>query len=291
MFDPFPLAEVIRSGKTESIHYGHAVVLSTSGIQKQYGNADFNCYTRSIIKPIQAKISYDLLGRNLQDQFLALACASHTSQPAQIEILKNFAEHFKIDISCLQCGFDPKYPDSRLHHNCAGKHLLVVSACMHAGLAVNSYLDFNHPIQIAIHNELIRLLRQDPKTSIYRGVDGCGLPTYYLSIKQMAEIFLALIQDPSYQPLINAMINYPELVGGPEQIDSLIMKSSPGNFLAKGGAESLMMIANLNKKEVLIIKIVDGSNRAKAFISSNLLKDLGWMDIKIPNSMFKSQLA
>jgi L-asparaginase len=289
VFDPYPLAEIIRSGKTESIHYGHAVVLSKQGIKKYYGNPDFQCYTRSIIKPIQAKVSYDFLDKKLENKFLALACASHNSEPEQIEALRQFAQEFEISEKCLQCGFDTKNTQSTLNHNCAGKHLAMLSACKKSNLELSNYLNIDHPIQVAILQEMLNLLNTDPQPKIHTGIDGCSLPTFYLSLKDMAKIFLNLIQNLDYLPIINAMNLYPFLIGGKNQIDSMIMNQAPNKFIAKGGAEGLMMVANLSAQEVLIIKIIDGSSRAKAYITSKLMREIGWLDINISNKLYNAR--
>jgi L-asparaginase II len=286
---PYPLAFVTRCGKTESIHYGHAVVLSNQGIKKHYGDPSFCCYTRSIIKPIQAKISYEFLGLNLDQEFLALACASHNSEPNQLNSLKKFAEHFSIDTTCLQCGFDPRYANSTLNHNCAGKHLAMISACKNSKLDLDTYLSPDHPLQKSIYQEIIKLLGNNAKTPIHTGIDGCSLPTFYMSLENMAQIFLALIKDPAYKPIIDAMNAYPNLVGGKEHIDSIIMRSQPHQFIAKGGAEGLMMVANLDAQEILIIKIVDGSSRAKPFITSKLLQELDWLNLDIDCKIYNSK--
>ena len=286
--EPYPLALVTRSGKTESIHYGHALVLGKSGIKKKYGNPDFCCYTRSIIKPIQAKISFDFLEHNLNQEFLALACASHNSEPDQLNYLTKFAEHFNIDTTCLKCGFDPKYPNSTLNHNCAGKHLAMISACKNSKLDLDTYLNPDHLLQKSIYQELVKLGDKNLLAPIHTGIDGCSLPTFYMSLKNMAKIFLAMIQDPDYTSIINAMNTYPNLIGGKRQIDSIIMSSAPNKFIAKGGAEGLMIVANLQVQEILIIKIIDGSSRAKAFITAKLLRELDWLDLQIENKLFNA---
>jgi len=287
--DPYPLALVTRCGKTESIHYGHAVVLGNQGIRKHYGDPSFCCYTRSIIKPIQAKISYEFLGLNLDQEFLALACASHNSEPNQLNSLKKFAEHFSIDTTCLQCGFDPRYPNSTLNHNCAGKHLAMISACKNSKLDLDTYLSPDHPLQKSIYQEIINLLGKNAITPIYTGIDGCSLPTFYMSLENMAQLFLALIKDPTYRAIINAMNTYPDLVGGEKQIDSIIMRNQPNKFIAKGGAEGLMMVANLDTQEILIIKIVDGSSRAKAYITAKLIREIGWLNLNIENNIYNAR--
>ena len=64
----------------------------------------------------------------------------------------------------------------------------------------------------------------------------------------MANLFLAILKDPAYKKITDAMNKFPLLIGGERQIDSLIMKHNPYKFIAKGGAEGLMMVLNLEKK-------------------------------------------
>jgi hypothetical protein len=49
-----------------------------------------------------------------------------------------------------------------------------------------------------------------------------------------------------------------------------------------------MMVANLQVQEILIIKIIDGSSRAKAFITAKLLRELDWLDLQIENKLFNA---
>ena len=51
------LATVYRNKQIESIHYGIAVLVKGEKIIQSWGNGEFKCFTRSIIKTIQAKVS------------------------------------------------------------------------------------------------------------------------------------------------------------------------------------------------------------------------------------------
>jgi L-asparaginase II len=171
----------------------------------------------------------------------------------------------------------------------------MIAASKKQGWDINSYHDLNHPLQQAIKNELIRLYAaaegDDAQIGSKTAVDGCGISTFYLSLKQMARIFTKMLTDPAYVEIIRAMKEYPLIIGGTRQIDSLLMKNS-SNLIAKGGAEGLMMIANLEKQEVLVIKIIDGSSRAKSVISLAFVESLGWIEsglIKLDNSIYNSR--
>lgn len=286
------LAQVYRGAEVESLHSGIAVLFSSSGLKQAWGDPDFSCYTRSIIKPIQAKVSQELLGVKLSSVELAMATASHHAEAEQLKQIKALMDKFDIKETNLHCGLysSPHHKlTSVIEHNCSGKHTLMIAACKKQGWDINNYHDLNHPIQEAVKNELARLY--DAPIGSKTAVDGCGIPTFYLSLKQMAKIFTKMLADPAYAEIIRAMREYPLIIGGAKQIDSLLMKNS-SNLIAKGGAEGLMMIANLEKQEVLVIKIIDGSSRAKSMISLAFAESLGWIEtglIKLDNSIYNSR--
>lgn len=280
--------QVCRSGRLESEHYGHVVVYDQQGLSREYGSAQFQCYTRSIIKPIQAKVSSSFIQEGLADKFLAIACASHNATEEQLKVLHEFSTQMSIDIASLRCGCDAKFPGAPIYHNCAGKHLAMLCAAKSQGWSLDNYFAMEHPLQNNVAAELNRLLTRPESEQRPYGIDGCGLPTFYLSLEEMGKLFFNLIIDPAYQKIIEVMNQYPQLIGGPKQIDTTIMQSQPGKFIAKGGAEGLLMIANLVTKQVLVIKISDGANRAKPVLAARLLQELGWLDLDIDTSILNA---
>ncbi len=274
------LAKVLRADAVESIHYGHACLFSKSGLAQIWGDENFYCFTRSIIKPIQAKVSLIDLDNAVSNEDIAIGSASHSGNEEARLLVRDLLNKFANVESNLKCGtFVTKHKnlESRIHHNCSGKHSLMLAACKKQNYSIDNYDDLKHPLQQKILQELQRLSGKD---SIRTAIDGCGLPTFYLAIKDMAKTFYNLITDPDYQRIISAMNQFPFIVGGEEQFDSLLMNKYPNKFLAKGGAEGLMVVCNLEKQESLLIKIIDGSSRAKAFITNKFLEELNWIEKK-----------
>jgi L-asparaginase len=275
------LATLYRSDLAESLHMGHICFRDNSSNFRTWGSDEFKCFTRSCIKPIQAKLSCDLLDGALEEELLALACGSHLGEDIHIDQAQKFLKDFNITEAELNCGRQSKSRgqlNSSLYHNCSGKHLAIIAACKKQGWSIDNYLSIEHP-----YNQILlsRLKSLSGLAEIEFGYDDCGLPSFYMSLRSITEIFYQMIVSEEYQKLLSVMNSYPYLVAGNDHIDSLIMSGYPQQFIAKGGAEGLMMIANLIKKEVVVFKVLDGSNRAKAVIASRLLKELDWLEEEI----------
>ena len=310
------LATVYRNKQIESIHYGIAVLVKGNKIIQSWGNADFKCFTRSIIKPIQAKVSLSFIPENIPNKYTAIACASHNNTPEQFQTLFDLSQEYKIEEDSLELGLlkgsslNSSYLKSKFAHNCAGKHTLMRISENYLNQqdsnqikakkkqqedkipSKHTYISESHPLQKNILSEIKRLSEIPNDQEIITGIDGCGLPTFHLSLQEMARIFSKTAEEKEYQKIYKAMNEYPLLIGGPNQIDSLIMQAKPNNFMAKGGAEGLMVVLNLINHECLIIKIIDGSSRAKNLITKGFLEHLDWLhpnEVLLDNNILNSQ--
>lgn len=270
------LAKIYRGGDVESLHYGVACLANSDSILESWGDSSTSFYTRSLIKPIQAKVMLDA-GLDVQDKDLAIVCASHNGGEDQILRVQDLMDKYLISEEDLKCGVFSlkrgKLP-SRLHHNCSGKHSAMIAAAKINSWDLTNYADIKHPVQSLIAKELIRLTGTK---NFNHAIDGCGVPTFYFSIGEMAKMFAKLVTEQDYLRIVKVMNQYPELIGGEKQIDSVIMKKYPNKFLAKVGAEGAIVIVNLESKESLLIKIIDGSSRARPHIVVSIMENLGWI--------------
>jgi L-asparaginase II len=291
------LATVYRNKQIESIHYGIAVLVKGEKIIQSWGNADFKCFTRSIIKPVQTKVSLSFISKDIPNKYLAIASASHNNTPEQLKTILDLSQEYEIEEDSLELGLlkgsssNSGYLKSKFAHNCAGKHTLM-RISENSLIAEYSYINESHPLQKSILSEIKRLSGIKNDQEIITGIDGCGLPTFHLSLQTMAQIFSKTAEEKEYQKIYKAMNEYPLLIGGPNQIDSLIMQARPNHFMAKGGAEGLMVVLNLINHECLIIKIIDGSSRAKNIITKGFLEHLGWLnpdEILLDENILNSQ--
>src|SRR5258707_14968827 len=125
-----PIAVEVRRGNVvEAVHRVHAA--TTDG--ESWGDPELTFFFRSSSKPIQAipfVEGYD----DLDDDEIAIACASHHAEPAQLEAVRKLLARAGAAIDDLENGPQECRPDGKLGHNCSGKH-----AGMHAACAANGW--------------------------------------------------------------------------------------------------------------------------------------------------------
>ena len=93
-------------------------------------------------------------------------------------------------------------------------------------------------------------------------IDGCGVPTFALSLVEMARMFAGFARgEPAGMETVGAaMTACPELVGGPQAVDTLVMRALPG-AVAKRGAEGVVCVGLPDGRGVAL-KVEDGAYRA-----------------------------
>jgi len=230
---------VRRGTVVEAVHRVHA--RATDG--GWYGD-DITCFLRSSLKPIQAVPLGDAYD-DLDDDELAIACASHQAKPAQLDAVRKLLARAGATVDDLENGTQEGRPEGKLGHNCSGKHAGMLAACRANDWPLHPYRDPQHPLQRRIA-ELVGPAEV--------AIDGCGLPTFATQLTCMGALFLT-----TPEPIADAMRARPELVGGRGADDTDLMRALPGWF-AKRGAEGLFCAADGDVAWVL--KVEDGSSRA-----------------------------
>jgi L-asparaginase II len=144
--------------------------------------------------------------------------------------------------------------------------------CQQNGWDMKSYLDLNHPLQVAIKNEIEALAGE--KVSAV-SVDGCGAPLFAISLIGLARAILNLVksEDDLYRQIVLACTKHPELVAGDGRLTTRMMRAIPGLFM-KEGAEGVQVCA-LRDGRVIALKIIDGSWRPVAPIIMDIFKRWG----------------
>lgn len=277
------LVEVVRNEMVESVHPGHLLILDAAGKPLlQVGDIDSLIYPRSAVKSLQAAAMVRA-GANLNDQQLALACASHAGSAQHLAVAKSTLASVGLDENALRntpdkpldskerAAWGDKAPTS-LAANCSGKHAAMLATCVVNDWDLVDYKKPDHPLQIAIKKEFEDLSGE--KISQI-GVDGCGAALFAMSLKGLANAIrnLTLSQDPVHQKVINACRSNPVLVSGIGRLPTLLMEKSPGLFV-KDGAEGVMVIST-PKGEVIVWKMSDGSQRGSSALAVATLSQLG----------------
>ncbi|TVQ16135.1 MAG: asparaginase [Leptolyngbya sp. DLM2.Bin15] len=280
---------LLREGIVESTHQVQAVVCDERGrMLSLAGNGEAAAFIRSALKPFQAlavTTTGTLETYNLNDRDLAIICASHQGAIEQARQAFNILWRCDVEPSALQCPI-PADKQSPLEHNCSGKHAGMLAVCKQRNWSLGSYLQPSHPVQRLILEKVADLL-QMPAEEFIGAHDDCGAPTYFMQLRQMATLYALLASGSSVdmERIIRAMTHYPEMIAGPGQFDTEVMRLTEGEIVSKSGAEGVQCIARVGEGMGLAIKCVDGSRRAKYAVAIHLLKQLGWITPAIAETL------
>ena len=286
------LATVTRGGIAESLHLGHLIVLNADGsTYLSKGSPELPIFPRSAVKSLQASAMLKA-GLTVSDEELAIICASHSGAQSHIDLVIKMLEKRDIPISALKNAVDKPLGEkekitwgdkgaSQLAQNCSGKHAGMLITCKQNGWDMDNYLDINHPLQIAIKNEIEELSGEKVSAT---SVDGCGAPLFAISLIGLAKAISNLVKSKGepYQQIFSACTKYPELVAGDGRLTTRMMKAVPGLFM-KEGAEGVQVCA-LSDGRVIAIKIIDGSWRPVAPIVMEIFKRWG---VEMPDESVK----
>jgi len=255
----------------------HAVAVRDGEVVAAAGDPRLICFFRSSAKPIQA-VPLARARPDLADAEIAIACASHRAEPAQIAAVRSLLLKGPATEDDLECGEQDGRPAGRIHHNCSGKHAGFLAVCHERGWAAPGYRLAEHPLQRELLEEIARAAGL-PAAEIPTAVDGCGVVTFAMSLERMAASFAALATLEEADTILAAMRAHPELVGGEGSLDTDLMRKLPG-WVAKGGAEGLLC-AVAPDGTGYAVKCEDGNPRPlRAALGRVLGEDLGTVQIE-----------
>ncbi|MFC4243040.1 asparaginase [Gryllotalpicola reticulitermitis] len=285
--DSAELAVVVRGDFIESRHAGSAVVLGQDAVVlRSVGAPDAPVFARSSLKPLQA-LAMLSVGVELDGPELAVATASHSGTPAHVAAVRQILARGALPESVLQCPATlPADGEARagvrssgggaapIYHECSGKHAAMALACAVNGWDVDDYLSPEHPVQKAVVDTVERLTGEKVAAA---AVDGCGAPTFAVSLTGLARGIqrIATAQATSPFPLYKkaasitqAVRDFPWAIHGQGRSDS-ILTDRLGVF-AKRGAEGLMVVAAPDGTTVAL-KVLDGAHRPATVVALTLL--------------------
>jgi L-asparaginase II len=280
------VAEVVRSGFTESRHRGAVAGLAADGTQViSAGQTAAPFFPRSANKPLQAA-GMLRCGLDLDGELLALASASHSGEDFHVDGVRKILSGAGLTEADLRCP--PSWPldpatarrlmaggeeMSRIRMNCSGKHSAMLATCVRNGWDPAGYLAPGHPLQQAIRRT-VEALAGEQVSAV--GVDGCGAPLFALTLAALSRSFRALVLAAPGTPerrVADAMRAHPEWTSGTLRDERLLMDAVPG-LLIKGGAEGVDAFA-LADGRAGAVKIDDGAHRARTPVTVATLRLLG----------------
>lgn len=302
------LANVIRGNTVESIHRGHYIVIDGEGnTVASAGEPSTVTYFRSACKPHQ---SIPLITSGAADAFgftedeIAISCASHSGEPMHVEIVARMLDKIGMRAEDLRCGTHYPFAEAesrrmqaagetptQLHNNCSGKHTAMLALAKHIGADPADYERFAHRVQQRILRAIAEFTELRPE-DIAIGIDGCAAPNFAVPVHAMARSFINLISPGSSHEatqaaaarVVSAMLNHPELIGGSERLDTILMRAAPGKLISKVGAHGVWLGGVLPSEiyptgSAIALKIEDGDDLySRPVVAVNLLRKLGVID-------------
>jgi L-asparaginase II len=261
------VVEVVRGAVVEARHRVHVAVVRDGRLELSFGDPGLVTFFRSAAKPIQA-LPVVRARPDLDDTEIAIACASHLARPEQLEAVRALLAKAPATEDDLECGPEP----TRLEHNCSGKHAGFLALCRAQGWPTAGYHLPEHPCQREMH-AAVAAAAEVGVDAVPTATDGCGVPTFALSLQAMAHAFARLAALGGGDRVRSAMRAYPDLIRGPLGADSQLMRLE-GGWIAKIGAEGLLGAAADGVGVAL--KIEDGDQRAIRPALARLLEALGF---------------
>ncbi len=287
---------VPRSEKVESIHRVSLSVVGANGeMVLSAGNPNLRTYFRSSAKPLQA---LPLLEAGGEEKFgftspeLAVMSASHDGERIHTDTVRSILSKIGLVEENLYCGpHDPYHVPSsialrregreptRFHNNCSGKHSGMLALAVLEGWPIEGYHLAEHPVQRRVFEVVSEALEQ-PASSLEYGTDGCGIPTFHLSVRQMAFAFSRFARwarsegdrGDAVRRLIRAIAEAPVLVEGTTGFSSDLVAVTGGRIIGKVGGEGLYCMSIPDEGLGLALKVEDGNRRATSPAAVELLR-------------------
>ena len=293
------LVEALRGSLRESAHRGAVAVVDAGGrVVAALGDITRPIFARSAIKvlqalPLVASGAADRLA--LDDEELAVACASHGGEPEHVAVVERLLGKAGLDASALECGSHWPYRESTqremaatgrtptaLCNNCSGKHagFLALASGLAGGVDlrryVKGYVAPDHPVMRAVSAAVAAAtdydLDLDPAA---RGTDGCSIPTFAIPLHQLALAFARVGTGEGLSPatanaalrLRRAVARHPFMVGGTGRFDTKVMERLGERVFCKVGAEAVYCAALPERGLGVAIKIDDGQNPRAAEVA------------------------
>ncbi|MCB0350862.1 MAG: asparaginase [Bdellovibrionales bacterium] len=278
-----PLVDYRRNGVSENTIHGAIAWYSGSEAIHSFGG-NVLCYGRSMMKPFYIKVFENELAAATSIKQKAISVASHNGTQEHVEVSQSLLSESErglmrtpLDLPLVQFGRQVRRP-RRWYNNSSGHHAAILLGCRlknwnRAGYTLPSHLVFKEYLA------LVKKVLGEKWQPLRIARDGDGLPTVSMTVNELAKCYAYLAKNRSW--IWEAMIAYPDLVGGYNRLDTTIMKSCGGHVIAKEGADGLLGLA-IDHKDYpeglgIVIKIAHGWNpQATWYVARGILGVLGF---------------
>lgn len=299
-----PVQVILMRGKhPECIHEIHVAVCDAEGqLTHEWGDPHYETYWRSGAKPFQVLpiLLHDGIEKfNFSNKDLAIMSSSHSGEPEHIKQVKEILGKIGCTEKDLECGvmrplnrevaekmLISREPFTAIHNTCSGKHAGMLALAKLLNIDTKGYIRPDHPVQIEMKEAIARSV-DIPSSYIDAGVDGCGVPVFWLAISGMARGY-GKLADPQKAHMSDdftqalgkiqkAIQENPFYIAGTERFETVLMEETKGKLLAKSGTDGIFCVSHLPSSEGLVLKVVDGNSRAFAPATLSLLKEMNWI--------------
>lgn len=302
------LAQVIRGETVESIHRGHIYVVDGEGnTVASVGDPSTVTYFRSAAKPFQAlpvitSGAADAFG--FTEEEIAMSIASHSGEKMHTTLVAKMLDRIGMTESDLHCGAHAPFyaaeaermlregeTPTQLHNNCSGKHAAMLALAKHIDADTATYELAENRIQ----KRILRCVSDFTgiaENEIAQGIDGCAAPNFAIPVTAMAKSFANLVFPLNFHPavqeassrIMHAMMRHPELIGGTDRLDTMLMKAAPGKIISKVGADGVWLCGVLPSEKYpsglgIALKVEDGDDfRGRPVIAIEILRQIEILD-------------
>ena len=283
------LVNALRGGIVESTHRGALAIVDADGaVHTQLGDIARPIFPRSACKVLQALplVASGAADRwQLNNEELALACASHGGEPRHVATAAAMLAKAGVDQAVLECGAHWPYHDgsfkalaaagqepTALNNNCSGKHSGFV--CLGCFMAedrdrrafLRGYVKPDHPVMREVSAALQTTTGYDLSNTAM-GTDGCSIPTYAIPLRHLAHAFARVATGVGLSPdnqraatrLRAAVAAAPFMVAGSGRFDTRLMERLGARVFCKVGAEGVHCAAIPELGLGVAIKMDDGN--------------------------------
>jgi L-asparaginase II len=292
------LVDVMRGNALESSHAGALAIVDAEGkLVLSLGDVERPIFPRSAVKVLQALplVESDAADRlQLDDNELALACASHNGEPEHVRIAASMLAKAGVDVGVLECGAHWPYLDTvsramaargetptALNNNCSGKHAgFVCLGCALRGWNddamdlrqyMKGYVAPEHPVMREV-TEALQATTGFDLSRAPRGTDGCSIPTLAIPLRHLALAFARIGSGVGLREghqraarrLRAAVAKAPFMVSGSGRFDTRVMERLGERVFCKVGAEGVYCAALPERGLGVAIKVDDGNNARAA---------------------------